>query len=210
MIPSGFQVPPRPPVTGARVCGAPPPRSSRFSAAPAKNPTERLSGDQKGRCAFCTRQRLRRRPPAIAARDGTRHRRTPRRQSAGRRARARTSAGRSGVGVNRRVRHVGRRRRRFAQMAQRGNRQRDRDAPRPPANTHASRLPHADAWPPPPSAARPSRTRPRARGARRGCRRRAASRPCAGTRSAWLTRAGTVAGSAAQSGSLAAPSPACP
>ena len=32
----------------ANVCGAPPPRSSRFSLPSAKKPTERLSGDQKG------------------------------------------------------------------------------------------------------------------------------------------------------------------
>ena len=51
MTPSAFHVPPRPLTAGARVCGAPPPRSSRFSAPPAKKPTERLSGDQKGSVA---------------------------------------------------------------------------------------------------------------------------------------------------------------
>ena len=48
MTPSAFHVPPRPSATGASVCGAPPPKSSRFSAPPAKNPMARLSGDQKG------------------------------------------------------------------------------------------------------------------------------------------------------------------
>ena len=48
MTPSAFHVAPPPEVTGASVCGAPPPRSSRFSAFPAKKPTDRPSGDQKG------------------------------------------------------------------------------------------------------------------------------------------------------------------
>src|SRR6266850_1512350 len=49
MTPSAFQVPPRPPLAAVKVCGAPPPMSSRFSAPPAKKPTDLLSGDQKGK-----------------------------------------------------------------------------------------------------------------------------------------------------------------
>ena len=48
MTPSAFHVAPWPEVTGATVCGAPPVRSSRFSAFPVKKAIERLSGDQKG------------------------------------------------------------------------------------------------------------------------------------------------------------------
>ncbi len=51
MTPSSFHAPPRAEVTGASVCGAPPPRPSRFSAPPAKKPTERPLGAQKGNVA---------------------------------------------------------------------------------------------------------------------------------------------------------------
>jgi len=47
IVPSGPHVPPRP-LASASVCGDPPPMSIRFSLPPAKNPTERLSGDQNG------------------------------------------------------------------------------------------------------------------------------------------------------------------
>src|SRR5687768_11583842 len=55
MTPSAFHVPPlgaesAAPPAAANVCGALP-MSSRFSLPSAKNPTDRLSGDQKGEAA---------------------------------------------------------------------------------------------------------------------------------------------------------------
>ncbi len=48
MTPSAFQLPPKPPLTGVSVSGAPPPTSSRLRASIVKNPIDRLSGDQNG------------------------------------------------------------------------------------------------------------------------------------------------------------------
>ena len=48
MTPSRLHVPPRPIGASAKVCAAPPAISSRLSLPSAKNPIERLSGDQKG------------------------------------------------------------------------------------------------------------------------------------------------------------------
>src|SRR3989304_4317468 len=44
MTPAALRDPPKPKMTGARACGAPPLRSSRFSAVPAKKPMARLAG----------------------------------------------------------------------------------------------------------------------------------------------------------------------
>ena len=48
MSPSRFQVPPRPSEASQSVNGGPPEMSIFLSLAPAKKPTNRLSGDQKG------------------------------------------------------------------------------------------------------------------------------------------------------------------
>ena len=48
MTPSVLHVPPLGTGAGASVCGRPPEMSTRFSFPPAKNPRERLSGDQNG------------------------------------------------------------------------------------------------------------------------------------------------------------------
>ena len=174
MTPSAFHVPPRPVMAGARVCGAPPPRSSRFSAPPAKKPMERLSGDQKGDArALGARQRLRRRrrqrPQPQAGRAVTRgHEDDLPAVGRERKRRGLVGGGRDDLGAR-----LGRRGwRRLAQMPHRGNGERgdrqharrrarpSRPAVRATAMTVAA----------PSSAARPSRTRPRAPGARRRCR----------------------------------------
>src|SRR4029077_16146330 len=51
MIPSRFQAPPRPVGASERVNGGPPEASIFLSLPPAKNPMNRLSGDQKGKPA---------------------------------------------------------------------------------------------------------------------------------------------------------------
>jgi hypothetical protein len=48
MTPSAFQVPPRPWATSQIAVGNPPSTSTRLSFPAAKNPIDRLSGDQKG------------------------------------------------------------------------------------------------------------------------------------------------------------------
>src|SRR5579872_6166132 len=48
IIPSEFQLPPRPSAAGQMVCTGPPCASTLFSLAPAKKPIVRLSDDQKG------------------------------------------------------------------------------------------------------------------------------------------------------------------
>src|SRR2546428_13580387 len=48
IVPSRFHAPPRPPGASARICTAPRSTSIRFIFPSAKNPTDWLSGDQKG------------------------------------------------------------------------------------------------------------------------------------------------------------------
>jgi hypothetical protein len=48
MVPSAFQVPPRPFGASASTCGAASPMSMRFSLPAPKNPIDRLSGAQNG------------------------------------------------------------------------------------------------------------------------------------------------------------------
>src|SRR5271170_4950803 len=51
IVPPGAQVPPRPKGASQTANGDPPLRSIVFNLAPAKKPTDRLSGDQKGKVA---------------------------------------------------------------------------------------------------------------------------------------------------------------
>ena len=48
IVPSAFQLPPRPSDASQILTGAPPPMSRRFNFPSAKKATERLSGDQNG------------------------------------------------------------------------------------------------------------------------------------------------------------------
>jgi hypothetical protein len=48
MVPSAFQVPPRPFGASASTCGVAPPMSTRFNLPAANNPIDRLSGAQNG------------------------------------------------------------------------------------------------------------------------------------------------------------------
>ena len=109
---------------GASVCGAPPPRSSRFSCAlgeeangPAVGRPERITS--RPRCPPAAAPSS---SPAAAATGGTRRRPRRRRQSAGRRATGRTTSGPSVAGVTMSSARLGwRGRRRLAQMPHGGN-----------------------------------------------------------------------------------------
>ena len=55
IVPSAFHAPPRVFIgASARACTSPPAMSIRFNWPPAKNPTDRLSGDQNGTDPFST------------------------------------------------------------------------------------------------------------------------------------------------------------
>ena len=203
MTPSVFHVPPRPPTTGASVWGAPPPRSGRLSAPPAKKPTDRPSGDQNGKVApsvpfsACA---------VVAARDRTQSRDTPSseatntiRRPSGESA---NDPGSSVVGVLISVRVSGgaggiSRRCRSASTA---------SATIPSAATanaavHTNRPADADGAAAVCDAAVSNAPSSASRTSAISCARCFASFR-RHTRSAWLTRAGTSAGSAAKSGSL--------